>query len=411
MIKGKSTCPAGYIAAGFKTPIRLNKEQEAYCQRAVNVARFAYNYCLGRLYEALETKSAKWPSGMELSKEFTEMKKRDKYAWLNGVAAKVVVGACNLSYASALAKWRQNGYKSGKPRFKKKKAGKQSFVADFGVESIKVLNARRIQLVRIGSLRLNAVLRKDFIPYQAIITYENGRWYLSLNCWRPLPQQTKAKKAVGVDVGINPVAHTSNNDVYRLPDGIKKEEDALSYWHRRQSKRIKGSKRWRVAQSRIEKTHRRIKGLRDNFHHRISNELTKNNSLIGIESLNIKGMFGLRSNAKALGRAGMSNLLRMIGYKAGWRGCALVEASRFYPSSKKCHVCRVVNGDLKRQPSWVCTNCQTLHDRNRNAACNLLNIALGREAPSKLAEGVATGVKLLALSNPVEAGTPTKANV
>ena len=122
-------------------------------------------------------------------------------------------------------------------------------------------------------------------------------------------------------------------------------------------------------------------------------------------------MFGLRSNAKALGRAGMSNLLKMIGYKAGWRGCALVEASRFYPSSKQCHVCRVVNGDLKRQPSWVCTNCQTLHDRNHNAACNLLNIALGRGAPSKLAEGVATGVKLLTLSNPVEAGTPTKANV
>ena len=104
MIKGKSTCPAGYIAAGFKTPIRLSKQQEAYCQRAINVARFAYNYCLGRLSEALEAKSTKWPSGMELSKEFTEMKKRDKYAWLNGVAAKVVVGACNLSYAGALAK-------------------------------------------------------------------------------------------------------------------------------------------------------------------------------------------------------------------------------------------------------------------------------------------------------------------
>ena len=97
---------------------------------------------------------------------------------------------------------------------------------------------------------------------------------------------------------------------------------------------------------------------------------------LGIESLNVAGMIKAGLQSKALADAGMSGLLNQIRYKAQRHGSRIVEADQWYPSSKTCSACEVVNGDLRREREWDCPNCGVIHDRNQNAARNLRKLAL-----------------------------------
>ena len=120
----------------------------------------------------------------------------------------------------------------------------------------------------------------------------------------------------------------------------------------------------------------RAKGLRDNAHHHISRVLVKKYHTLGIESLNVAGMIKVGLRAKALSDAAMSDLLRQIRYKAQWYCIRIVEAEQWYPSSKTCSTCGLVNAKLGREPRWLCHNCCVIHDRNENAARNLRKLAL-----------------------------------
>ena len=115
--------------------------------------------------------------------------------------------------------------------------------------------------------------------------------------------------------------------------------------------------------------------LRNNAHHNVSRALVQKYHTLGIESLNVAGMIRAGLQPKALSDAAMSDLLRQIRYKAQWYGTTVVEANRTYPSSKTCSACQAVNTTLKREPRWTCPNCGADHDRNENAARNLLKLA------------------------------------
>ena len=97
---------------------------------------------------------------------------------------------------------------------------------------------------------------------------------------------------------------------------------------------------------------------------------------LGIETLNVSGMIRAGLQSKALSDAGMSSLLSQIRYKAGWYGTEIVEADQWFPSSKTCSACGVVNPELGREPQWFCPSCDVIHDRNENAARNLRKLAL-----------------------------------
>ena len=137
-----------------------------------------------------------------------------------------------------------------------------------------------------------------------------------------------------------------------------------------------GSRGWWEAQRRIDKIHRRIRGLRDNAQHQLSAYLVKTYGYIGIESLRVKGLFQNGHLSKALGDSAMSLLLGRIAYKARWYGRELVCADTFYPSSKTCFDCGAVNRDLKLEKSWGCPSCGIVDDRDANAARNLHKLAL-----------------------------------
>ena len=165
----------------------------------------------------------------------------------------------------------------------------------------------------------------------------------------------------GVDVGINPLAVDSDGVHYENPKALESTLRRLRRWQRAQARRTPGSRGWWAAQRRIDRVHRRAKGLRDNVHHHVSQALVEKYHTIGIETLNVAGMIRAGLQSKALSDTGMSSLLSQIRYKADWYGTEIVEADQWYPSSRTCSACGVVNAELGREPKWSCPNCGVLH--------------------------------------------------
>ena len=177
-------------------------------------------------------------------------------------------------------------------------------------------------------------------------------------------------------MGINPLAVDSGGVEYPNPKAYGNALRKLRRWQRAQARRTPGSRGWWQAHRRIDHAHRRVTGLRNNAHHHVSLTLIRKYHTMGIETLNVAGMIRAGLQSKALSDAGMSRLLDQIQYKANWYGTRIVEADQWYPSSKTCSACGVVNEDLGRGREWDCPNCGVIHDRNQNAARNLRKLAL-----------------------------------
>ena len=398
-LKGKkrkqpSSCPDGWLPAAIVVQLDLTRRQERYAQRCVGIARFVYNRMVAN--DQAGRNADLWLTPHELEKEFNAAKHINPVlSFVTEVSKFVAQGACR-SYRNARSRWLNQELKARRPVFhKKNRTGAGSFLATSGVALIKYDGHRRIRLPYLGSVRITRLL-PDGVPYEVTISRRNGRWCASVAYWKPpvAPPQRETQSVGGVDVGISPLAvdssgehpnpdahyqpiHTASGQwEFPNPRGYGNALKTLCRWQRAQSRRTPGSRGWWEAQRRIDRAHRRAKGLRDNAQHHISRVLVEKYHTLGIETLNIAGMIKAGLQAKALADAGMSSLLNQIRYKSGWYGTRIVEADQWYPSSKTCSACGVVNKDLGRELKWSCPNCGVIHDRNANAARNLQKLAL-----------------------------------
>jgi putative transposase len=128
----------------------------------------------------------------------------------------------------------------------------------------------------------------------------------------------------------------------------------------------------------VAKIHKRVSDIRLDAIHKMTTELTKTKSVLGIETLNVKGMISNRCLAKAVQDASFGEIVRQLEYKGKWYGCRIVKADRWYPSSKTCSCCGHVNHFLKlKDREWTCPKCNTVHDRDENSSKNLRKVAVG----------------------------------
>ena len=233
----------------------------------------------------------------------------------------------------------------------------------------------------IGSVKLVHELPEDAVASRARVKYENGRWYLSVGLRiAEKPAENKTHVAGGLDVGISPLVVEQDSTVHENPKPYRRMLRRLRRWQRAQSRREVGSRGWYEAQRRVDTINRRIKGLRSNAHHQVSRSVVMKYAVLGIETLNVRGMDRLRWQARAIRDAAIGGLLVQVKYKADLYGTTLVEAPLFYPSSKMCSSCGEVNADLGRESHWVCT-CGAEHDRKLSAASNLHKLTLGAVGP------------------------------
>ena len=401
-----SSRPEGWLPAAIVVQLELTCRQESYAKRSTGIARFVYNRMVAN--DQAGRDAGLWPH--ELEKEFNVAKQvNPSLAFVTEVSKFVAQGACR-NHRNANSRWRNKSLKARKPVFHRKKStGTGSFLAASGVACIHYDGHRRIRLPCLGSVRMTRPLPEG-IPYEVTIRRRNGRWYASIAYWKPpiAPPQRETQSVGGVDLDINPLAVDSGGVEYRNPRGYHTAQRQLRRWQRAQARRTPGSRGWWQAQRRIDRTQRRVTGLRNNAHHHVSRDLVRKYHTMGIETLNVAGMIKAGLQSKALSDAGMSRLLDQIRYKAHWHDTKLVEADQWYPSSKTCSNCGVVNEDLGREREWDCPNCSAQHDRNQNAARNLLKLALlavGEDVTLPDGEALAGGDSIAGETAPDEGRT------
>ena len=410
----RSSCPEGWLKDGIKLPVHLTVRQGQYAARAVGIARSVFNLMVATHRSARAPVHGLWPSPLELEKIFNDLKHEPEFGmeYATEVSKFVAQGACR-DFRRADENWRNPTLKAERPTFKKKnRIGTGAFLAASGVDRVKYDDHRRIRLPYLGSVKLQRELPEG-IPYEVRIKQENGRWYASVNYWKPpVGAEEKTHLCGAVDVGITPLAVDSELVHYENPKALYRMLAKLQRWQRTLARRTVGSRGWHEAQGRINAIHRRSNGLRDNAHHQVSRQLVRKYAVLAIESLNVAGMDQLPHQAKAIRDAASGGLLQKIRYKADWYGTIIVAADRFYPSSKLCSDCGAHHASLGRELHWTCPQCGRRHDRNENAALNLLTLAINaaREL-GKLALGpVGPNVTLLdgkALANGSNAGGET----
>ena len=205
-----------------------------------------------------------------------------------------------------------------------------------------------------------------------------GRWYVSFAIEVADPEQSPAMGAVvGIDLGIKDFAVTSGGEKIPNPRTLARREQALARYQRRLARCQRGSANRAKARAKVARAHRKVRASRADFLHRTSARLVRDHDVIVIEDLAVKNMVRNRPLAKAICDCGWGTFRRLLGDKAARAGRHLIVIDRWYPSSKTCSACghRLALLSLNTR-TWQCPSCRTRHDRDTNAAKNILAAGL-----------------------------------
>lgn len=358
----------------YRTELDLNDKQRTACLQHAGVARFAYNFGLRRKREVYEA-TGKSPSAFDLSRELNAVKKTD-FPWMYEVskcAPQEALRNLDRAFDGFFRRCKQGSVKKGYPKFKSRKNGIGSFSFTGAIR----VTDRSIQLPRLGVLRLK---ERGYFPTAARITRATvseraGRWFVSI-LTDAEPTRPKGSETLGVDVGIKHLAVLSDGTIFDNPRALKAAQCRVRQLQKSVSRKVKGSKNRKKAVARLARQHYRVSCVRSNAIHQATNAITKRASVVGIETLNVRGMLRNHCLAGALSDSGLSEFLRKLEYKMQWAGGTVVKADRFYPSSKTCSGCGFVLDKLSLSVrEWSCPACGMVHDRDVNAAMNLKNMA------------------------------------
>jgi putative transposase len=204
-----------------------------------------------------------------------------------------------------------------------------------------------------------------------------GRYFVSLLVEEEIKPLDVTPTMVGLDLGLKSMVITSDGHLHGNAKRFAKEEKKLARAERKLSKKKKGSKNRAKARKKVAKIHARIADRRRGYQHQLSTAIIRENQVVCVESLHVKNMVHNHCLAQAIRDVGWGELVRQLEYKARWYGRTLVKIDKFYPSSKRCHDCgHILNSLSLDVRHWVCPACGVAHDRDLNAARNILAAGL-----------------------------------
>ncbi len=369
----KSNNDNNYIEIGYKFRIYPTEKQKAFFERHFGCVRFIYNYLLNLKMEAYR-KDKTNISGFEAKKYITKLKKQEEYKWLSEVNSQSLQEA-----AIDLDKAYRRFFKKlvTYPSFKKKrKVQKFKIPQHFYLSKKGYLKVPKLK----SGIKVN-VHRKIEGPINNITISRTptGKYFASFNCTIAKNKVIKKKDnkvdKIGIDLGIESFIITDKGEKTDSPSFLRQLERRLKTAQRSLSRKKKFSANYCRQRKKIAVTHEKITNRRLNFLHQLSFKITDENQTIYLEDLNIKGMIKNRYLSKSISDAGWGEFTRQLKYKSLWRDKELVQIGRFEASSKVCNVCDWKNENLKlHQRKWLCQECKTFHDRDINAAKNILKL-------------------------------------
>lgn len=363
---------------GFKYRIYPNACQRDQIARTFGCCRFVYNRALD-VKKSAYAKIGKTVSWVELCRMLPAWKRNPETAWLaqaDSMALQQSIRDLDRAYKNFFRRVRE-GKKSGFPKFKSRRHCRQSYRTNGG----KVIDCNHIVLPKLGTVRAKVSRPLQGRILSITISLDAaGRYFATFLCTDvPAKKASATNQEVGIDLGIGMLATLSDGTKVRNPHHLKKYERKLAQEQRRLSRRKgarrgeKPSNRYLKQRKKVARIHAKIAYARTDTLHKVTTMLADENQVLCMEDLNVKGMMQNSHLAKALSDVSFGEFARLLEYKCIERRRIFVKVSRFYPSSKTCSSC---GHKLDALPlsvrSWNCPVCGAHHDRDVNAARNIL---------------------------------------
>jgi len=359
------------VLKAYKYRVYPNKEQKVQIAKTFGCCRFVYNQTLAYRKEAYEKENKSFSKtdcnnycNRELKKEYGWLKEVDKFALTNAIY--------NMDSAYQKFFREQTGY----PKFKSKHENHNSYTTNFTNGNIAVdFEAGKIKLPKLKKVK--AKLHREFtgqIKSATLSQAPGGKYFVSVLVETEHVEMPHRNKNTGLDLGIKDLCITSDGEKYENPKTIKRYGKKLAKLQRQLSHKEKGSKNYYKQRRKIALCHEKITNTRKNNLHKISYKIISENQVIVSENLQIRNMVKNHHLAKSITDASWYELTRQLEYKAKWNERKYIKIDTFYASSQLCSGCGYQNVDTKNLfvREWICPICGAKHDRDVNAAKNIL---------------------------------------
>ncbi len=364
----------------LKIRIYPNRKQEELIIKTFGCVRYVYNYYLDKRIKYYENYK-KSLSYNECSKDLTSLKR--ELEWLKEPD--------KFSLQSSL-KNLDEAYKrffkglGNFPKFKSKNNKKDFYTTKFTNNNIEMFE-NYIKLPKLGKVKYrdNTTIKGKILNV-TISKTKTGKYFAAITYEKEIKAFEKIGSEIGIDLGLTDFAIFSNGERIKNPRNYRNLEKKLVREQRKLSRRkhlakkkglnLKDCKNYQKQKIKVARIHEKIANKRKDFIQKLSTDIVKNHDIICIESLNVSGMLKNKKLAKSISDVSWSEFIRCLTYKCEWYGKTILSVDRWYPSSKTCNLCGFIKKDLTLEDRvWVCPNCNEIHDRDINAAKNILKEA------------------------------------
>ncbi len=349
----------------YKYRIYPNTEQKVFFAKCFGCVRFFYNKSLSDMNEIYKS-TGKF-------KNITPTSYKEDYPFLKEVDSLALSNA-QLNRNTAFKAF--FSHRSGFPKFKSKR-NDQSYTTNMINGNIKLSdNNRYISIPKCPRIRIKK--HRDFIGTIKSITVSmttDNKYYISLLVESEIKPLKESINTIGLDLGIKELIVDSNGHKYKNHKYLTKSQNKLAKEQRKLSKMVKGSSNRNKQRIKVARIHRHINNQRNDYLHKLSKKIIDENQIVCIEDLKVKNMEQNHKLARSIVDASWSSFVSMLIYKADWYKRKVIKVPSTYPSSQLCSKCGYKNSitrDLAIR-KWTCPKCGSIHDRDINAAKNILS--------------------------------------